>query len=470
MDKIDTYQKYLNFLNNSNDKPSLLLQCCCAPCSTSVIEQLIKNFNITLYYYNPNTYPYEEYEKRYEQFEKMNSYNLNIIKEYYNHFEFSDRIKGLEKEKEGGKRCFVCYRIRLERTAKKAKEMNFDYFSSTLSVSPYKNSKELNDIGQEIASIEKIPFLYSDFKKKEGYKISINLSKKYNLYRQEYCGCEFSLQESKENKKLTYRELLKNCQEYGLENDAFILLITELSGILRRDLVFHLDEYINNDLLRKINNAIDLYKNKHIPAQYILGYTYFYGLKIKVNSNVLIPRFDTEEVVEKVIEELKQRKNPKVLDLCCGSGCIALAIKKNVSNAIVHASDISNEAIDIAKMNCSDNNLDVKFILSDLFNNINESYDVIVSNPPYISKDEVIDELVYNNEPHLALFSENNGLYHYEEILKNVKNHLNENGIIFFEISSLRRKEMIELVSKYFINFEIYKDLNNKDRIMKIWR
>ncbi len=177
--------------------PSVLLHSCCAPCSSHVIDTLTPHFDITILYYNPNIEPLEEYEKRKQE-------EIRFIKEYPNINKltildcdhendlFHETIKGLEKEREGGPRCIKCYFLRLEKTAILAKENDFDYFATTLTVSPLKNSQKLNEIGEFLSKKHNIPYLYSDFKKKEGYKHSIELSKEYDLYRQDYCGCIYS--------------------------------------------------------------------------------------------------------------------------------------------------------------------------------------------------------------------------------------------------------------------------------------
>ena len=187
-------------IKNLNGKPKLLLHACCGVCSSSVIERLYTYFDITILYYNPNIYPKAEYMKRLvaleEIIDKM-KLDVRLIELGYLHREFKDKVKGLEKEKEGGERCNKCFYLRLEESAKFAKRNNFDYFTTTLSVSPYKNSQKLNEIGKMLEEKYDIKYLYSDFKKKEGYKRSNELSNKYGIYRQHYCGCEYSLKEAK---------------------------------------------------------------------------------------------------------------------------------------------------------------------------------------------------------------------------------------------------------------------------------
>lgn len=178
---------------------TLLLHACCAPCSSSVLERLSDFFKITIFYYNPNITDQEEYDKRLEEIHRFTSilnkntkYKISIIDGRYEPNEFFSIAKNLEKEPEKGKRCYLCYQLRLEETAKIAKEKNFDYFTTTLSLSPYKNSNWINEIGENLKDHYHVNYLYSDFKKKNGYQRSIELSKKYNLYRQNYCGCIYS--------------------------------------------------------------------------------------------------------------------------------------------------------------------------------------------------------------------------------------------------------------------------------------
>ena len=180
-------------------KEKLLLHACCAPCSSAVLERISKYFDITILYYNPNITEEKEYNKRLEEIKtfvrKLNLDNVTVLPGRYNPEEFFDIATGLEEEKERGKRCFKCYKLRLEETARQAEKLGFTYFTTTLSISPYKNSKWLNEIGEELNKMYNSTYLYADFKKKNGYKRSIELSKKFNLYRQDYCGCIYSKKE-----------------------------------------------------------------------------------------------------------------------------------------------------------------------------------------------------------------------------------------------------------------------------------
>ncbi|MCQ2487196.1 MAG: epoxyqueuosine reductase QueH [Clostridia bacterium] len=182
----------------SGKRPTLMLHSCCGPCSSYVLEYLTDYFDITVLYYNPSIYPQEEYEHRrdvqVELIEAMKAEGkcIDYILDEYNHDEFLCAVEGHEADPEGGERCHLCFEQRLRRTATVAKEKKSDYFCTTLTVSPYKNAKVLNELGLAIEEEMGVPFLASDFKKRNGYKRSIELSKKYCLYRQHYCGCEFS--------------------------------------------------------------------------------------------------------------------------------------------------------------------------------------------------------------------------------------------------------------------------------------
>ena len=191
------YKLCLKELETIKEKKRILLHSCCAPCSSAVITFLTNYFDITILYYNPNISPIEEYNKRKEeQIRLINSIDkigkIDIIDCDYDNNIYEEKIKGYEDCPERGARCTICFNLRLEKTAKIAAENNYDYFCSTLTVSPYKNANLINQIGKEIGEKYSVKWLYSDFKKAEGYKKSIELSKKYNLYRQDYCGCIYS--------------------------------------------------------------------------------------------------------------------------------------------------------------------------------------------------------------------------------------------------------------------------------------
>ena len=206
------YQKELDKLilelKKEEKAPRLLLHSCCAPCSSYVLEYLSQYFEVTVFYYNPNIYPESEYTKRVLEQQKLISemrfkYPVTFIAGNYDSEKFYNMARGLENVKEGGERCFKCYELRLREAAKIAKNGEYDFFTTTLSISPLKNAQKLNEIGMLLAEEYGIEYLLSDFKKKNGYKRSVELSEQYGLYRQDYCGCVFSMKERKEaeNKK-----------------------------------------------------------------------------------------------------------------------------------------------------------------------------------------------------------------------------------------------------------------------------
>jgi predicted adenine nucleotide alpha hydrolase (AANH) superfamily ATPase len=198
------YQKELDSiiekLVKQQFRPKLLIHSCCAPCSSYVLEYLSQYFEITIFYYNPNIYPETEYIRRVEEQKQLiQSMSLASVVQFrqgvYEPQQYYQAVKGLEREPEGGDRCFECYELRLREAAQLAKEGGYDYFTTTLSISPHKKSEKLNEIGNNLATEFGVSYLPSDFKKKNGYKRSIELSKEYNLYRQDYCGCVFSMRE-----------------------------------------------------------------------------------------------------------------------------------------------------------------------------------------------------------------------------------------------------------------------------------
>lgn len=204
MNKVN-YQKILDKeiekITTSGEVPTLLLHSCCAPCSSYVIEYLSQYFKITVFYYNPNISPESEYMYRAKEQQRLinsmeTKYKVNFLEGEYIPEKFYHTCKGLENAPEGGERCIRCFDLRLKKTAQKAKEGDYDYFTTTLTISPLKNAQAINIIGRDISSVYGVKYLFSDFKKKEGYKRSIVLSEKYNLYRQNYCGCVFSKKQS----------------------------------------------------------------------------------------------------------------------------------------------------------------------------------------------------------------------------------------------------------------------------------
>lgn len=188
---------------DSANPPKLLLHSCCAPCSSAVLEYLSQYLSITVFYYNPNIFPEAEFLHRIDEQKRLIEQlpvknKISFVERGWHPDRFYDAVKGLEHIREGGKRCFACYRLRLEESAKLAAELGYDYFTTTLSISPYKNAPKLNEIGEELAEKYGVKHLPSDFKKKNGYKRSVELSAEYGLYRQDYCGCVFSKKEREE--------------------------------------------------------------------------------------------------------------------------------------------------------------------------------------------------------------------------------------------------------------------------------
>ena len=215
--------------------------------------------------------------------------------------------------------------------------------------------------------------------------------------------------------------------------------------------------------------------NKHIkddtPLSHLVGFEYFYDRKFKVTSDVLSPRMETEELVYKVIDYIRKNNltNIKILDLCTGSGIIGITLKKELEEFDVKilASDISSRALTVAKENASSLEADISFVESDLFSNIQDKFDIIVSNPPYIAHDDkkTIKENVLNYDPHLALFADEEGMYFYRNIIEKSRQYLNEKGVIFFEIGYDQKEKIITLGENNKFETVIYKDINGRDRI-----
>lgn len=230
-------------------------------------------------------------------------------------------------------------------------------------------------------------------------------------------------------------------------------------------------EYLKKYLQDKdIDTAIKELENG-IPVQYIVGNVDFYGNTINVNKNVLIPRFETELLVDKTIKYIKTnfKNRVDILDIATGSGCIAITLKKEIDST-VDASDISEEAIKVAQENALNNKADINFINSDMLTNITKKYDIIISNPPYLTKEDDIMDIVKNNEPEIALYAKDNGLYYYDVILKNIKNNLKDKYLIAFEIGYTQGEAIKNIAIKYLdnINVKIEKDYSNKDRFVFI--
>ena len=235
----------------------------------------------------------------------------------------------------------------------------------------------------------------------------------------------------------------------------------------------YLKKYIKDNNLDNnyYNNCLkELEQGK--PIQYIIGNVDFYGNIIKVNNHVLIPRFETELLVDLTIKKIKKyfpNQNIDILDLGTGSGCIAISLKKEI-NSNIDALDISKEALELAKQNAIDNHVDINFINKDMTTFKDKKYDIIISNPPYISYDEEIMDIVRNNEPHLALYAKDNGLYFYKKILENIPYITKENYLICFEIGQSQSTAIVDIAKRILkdINISVDKDYSRKDRFIFI--
>ena len=232
-----------------------------------------------------------------------------------------------------------------------------------------------------------------------------------------------------------------------------------------------LSEQMSKENEDKYFSLIEKHIKEDVPLSHLVGFEYFYDRKYKVTKDVLSPRMETEELIYKVIEYVKvsNKNNFKILDLCTGSGIISITLKKELSQFSIDvvASDISEEAIKVAKENAQSHDATIKFIQSDIFNNIADKFDIIVSNPPYIDrKDEVtMQDNVLKYDPHLALFAEEEGMYFYRNIIEKADNYLNDNGIIFFEIGYDQKEKIIKLADMNGYSAEVYKDINGRDRM-----
>lgn len=253
-------------------------------------------------------------------------------------------------------------------------------------------------------------------------------------------------------------------------SDHAKMLLSSYLDVNPLELLTILDKEVDSDIEKLYKSSLEALKENK-PIQYVIGNVNFYGLKFIVNKNVLIPRFETEELVEQVVEYTKDlnKDKIKILDLGCGSGAIGLTLKSILKDSEVTLTDISKDALEVAKLNANNLNLDVTFIESDWLSNVKlEKYDIIVSNPPYIRTDEEIEEIVKNNEPSLALYGGVDGLDCYRKILANIKPYLNNKFLIAFEIGESQKEEIYDIVNKYLKDIEITckKDLYGRNRMI----
>lgn len=261
---------------------------------------------------------------------------------------------------------------------------------------------------------------------------------------------------------------------YGKKNihsDHAKILLAEIIGLNPLELLANLERLLTKQQIDTYRNAIQAIKNG-TPLQYALGKINFYGIEYTINKNVLIPRFETEELVENTIQYIKKyfTEPVDIIDLGCGSGIIGLTLEQKISTKTVDLVDISEKALEVAHQNCVKQNSKAKLIQSDMFSNVEKKYDVIISNPPYIRTDEEIEEIVKNNEPPIALYGGEDGLDCYRKILTNIKPRMKEKCLIAFEIGMLQKEAMIDLIHTYLgnVDIECKKDLSGRDRMIFI--
>lgn len=277
----------------------------------------------------------------------------------------------------------------------------------------------------------------------------------------------------------TYNQLIHEYRQIffdkGLSQETVKAFIYELCNEYDINLYMNIDNEVDDRVLKRFNEGIDRLLSDE-PLNYVLGYTYFYGYKIMVNNNVLIPRYETEELVGLILSKYDEYFNNQKIDICdvgTGSGAIAIALKKEEDNMNVYASDISLDALDVARSNAKNNECNINFLHGSMLqpyidNNI--KVDILVSNPPYIKETETIESSVLDFEPHIALFGGSDGLKFYRDIFENAHKILKDKALLFFEIGYDQKENLTCLAKNYFPDsfIEVYKDINNKDRMLMI--
>lgn len=258
-----------------------------------------------------------------------------------------------------------------------------------------------------------------------------------------------------------------------VHSDLVKILLAELLNLNPLELLNHLNEEVDQEKINTFKQEIKSLKNNK-PIQYVLGNVNFYGQKFYINENVLIPRFETEELVENTIKYINQHftKPIDIIDLGCGTGVIGLTLEQKVSTNSVDLIDISKKALEVTNKNCGKLNSKANIIESDMFSNVEKKYDVIISNPPYIKTNEEIEEIVKENEPSIALYAGEDGLDCYKKILKDIKKHMKEKCLIAFEIGYKQKDDIINLIRKNIpdVKIEAKKDLSGKDRMIFIFK
>ena len=270
---------------------------------------------------------------------------------------------------------------------------------------------------------------------------------------------------------MSIEDLIILGNEY-LHKDEVKLILSTLLSMNPLELNLNLEKQVDEETVLKYKKVLK-YKREGMPIHYALNNACFYGYDFYVSEDVLIPRFETEELVYNTIIYLKKYFNsPKVLDLCSGSGCIGITLKKECPDISIDFVDISTKALDVLKKNLKGHQVDGKVIESDLFANIHDKYDIIVSNPPYVAYSDKVDEIVQKYEPSLALYAGNNGLEMYERILKDASKYLKDKFLIAFEIGSTQARDVIALIQKYLTDVKIIlkKDASARDRMIFIFK
>ena len=273
----------------------------------------------------------------------------------------------------------------------------------------------------------------------------------------------------------SFKEVLNNAKSLtrkkAKETSATELLFLNFSDLKPNELYLRYEEEMPKESENKFNDALDLYLKNNIPVQQIIGHVYFYGYKFSVKNTALIPRFETEELVANTLiqyDEYFSGKQVDVVDIGTGSGCLAITLALEEPLMKVTATDISDEALLLAKENARNLNAKVEFIQGDMLKPVlDKKFDIIISNPPYIPNSEKVDSLIYDNEPHIALFGGEDGLDFYREIISNANKILKEKSIIAFEHAYDKKEELQILAKQYFPNANIFtlKDMQNKDRM-----
>lgn len=269
---------------------------------------------------------------------------------------------------------------------------------------------------------------------------------------------------------MTIEDLIIYGKRYLHKKDVYYLL-SELLGKNPIEMLNDLHQVVEINEVERYKEMVNRLKNNE-PIQYILGRVNFYGNWYQVDKNVLIPRFETEELVENTLKYVKKyfkdNDNLRILDLCAGSGNIGITLKKQLPQAKVVLADISENALEVARRNAINLNADVDLVNSDIFSNIKGTFDIIISNPPYIAKEEVVDDKVLQYEPHVALFAPNQGLYFYQEIIKQVANFVNQKYLLGFEIGATQKDEVVSIIHQHLSHVEIFthQDLQSRDRMI----